>query len=70
MYNELCLVDFSALSIDESSLLSNMVKTYPNPEKDFVQIKTEGTYNIETIKILNLAAASSAYFEMVATDML
>ncbi|RXP52465.1 T9SS C-terminal target domain-containing protein [Lutibacter sp. HS1-25] len=56
-YNELCLVDFSALSIDESSLLSNIVKTYPNPVKDFVQIKTEGTYNIETIKILNMTGS-------------
>ena len=56
-YNELCLVDFSALSIDESSLLSNIVKTYPNPVKDFVQIKTEGTYNIETVKILNMTGS-------------
>gem|GEM_PF-2089077 len=52
--NSLCLVDFSALSINESSLLDNVVKTYPNPFQDIVNIKVEGSYQIETIKILDM----------------
>ena len=52
--NSLCLVDFSALSIDDSSLLDNGVKTYPNPFQDIVNIKVEESYQIETIKILDL----------------
>ncbi len=52
--NSLEIVDFSALSIDESSLLDNIVKTYPNPFQDIVNIKVEGSHLIETIKILDM----------------
>ena len=53
-YDELALVDFTTLSIDESSLLDNIVSSYPNPFQDVVNIKVEGSHLIETIKILDL----------------
>ncbi|QNM84613.1 T9SS type A sorting domain-containing protein [Polaribacter pectinis] len=53
-YDELAVVDFTSLSIDESSLLDNIVNTYPNPFQDVVNIKVEGSHLIETIKILDL----------------
>ena len=54
LHDGLCFVDFTALSINESSLLDNIVKSYPNPFQDVVNIKVEGSHLIETIKILDL----------------
>ncbi|GER57895.1 hypothetical protein ULMA_00030 [Patiriisocius marinus] len=53
-FDELAIVDFTSLSIDETSLLDNIVNTYPNPFQDIVNIKVEGAHLIETIKILDL----------------
>jgi uncharacterized repeat protein (TIGR03803 family) len=53
-HDGLCFVDFSALSINESSLLDNIVKAYPNPFQDVVNIKVEESHLIETIKILDM----------------
>ncbi len=53
-YDELCLVDFSLVSINETSLLNNVVTTYPNPVKDIINIKSEGGYLIKSIKILDM----------------
>jgi uncharacterized repeat protein (TIGR03803 family) len=54
IYDNLCLVDFTLLSINESSQLENFVNTYPNPIKEILNVKSESTLQIETIKILDL----------------
>lgn len=56
-YDELAVVDFSVLSINENYLLDNIVKTYPNPVQDVVNIKVEKSHLIETIKILDMSGS-------------
>ncbi|WP_282038202.1 choice-of-anchor tandem repeat GloVer-containing protein [Saccharicrinis aurantiacus] len=57
LYDELCVVDFSALSINESSLVDNTVNTYPNPFQDIIYINSENFSIIETIKILDMSGS-------------
>lgn len=53
-YNKLCLVDFTALSIDENPYLDKIVKIYPNPVKENINVEIEGVDKVESIKILDL----------------
>ena len=53
-YDELAIVDFNVLSVDETSLIDDFVKTYPNPVQDVINIKISGSNKIEAIKILDL----------------
>ena len=53
-YNKLCLVDFSVLSINETSLPDNIVKIYPNPVNEKINIDIDKSYVIESIKILDM----------------
>ena len=53
-YDELAFVDFAAISVDETSLIDDFVKTYPNPVQDIINIKISGSNEIEAIKILDL----------------
>ena len=54
-YNdELAIVDFSTLSINESSALLNSINIYPNPVKDILSVSLEKPGVIEVIKILDL----------------
>ena len=53
-YDELAIVDFSTLSINESSALLNSINIYPNPVKDILSVSLEKPGVIEVIKILDL----------------
>lgn len=53
-YDQLAIVDFSLLSIDESSAQLNNINIYPNPVKDILNVVIEETGEFEIIKILDL----------------
>ena len=52
--DQLAIVDFNVLSVDETSLIDDFMKIYPNPVQDIINIKITSSDKIEAIKILDL----------------
>jgi hypothetical protein len=66
-FDELAVVDFSNLSNEEYSFLDKVVITYPNPVQDIINIKSDGSHQVETIKILDLKG-SELYIDNSKTN--
>ncbi len=52
-YDQLAIVDFSIISVDETTLDNLNISIFPNPVSDYLSIKNSGNYKIQKIDIYN-----------------